>query len=380
MRRIVMLLALAMLAALAPGASAWARPAGQDSGRCFQETGYCIAGPILAYWERNGGLPVFGYPTSELKVDTVYEQDSGTTWTGPVQWFERDRLEDHTAEGSGVLAGRLGAQVLYYEARPWPTFPQVEGAPPGCRYFPETRHSLCEPFLSYWQRNGGLQRFGYPVTEPFQETVEAWSGTVQYFERRRMEHHLELPGTPVLLGLLGNEVRGQTGATACQTEVIPELRATVRPDQVAFAFQRQMGCPTEAIRDVPMVWQQYERGQMIYVQQDIRPPTERLIYTLKTDPQPLRHARYVDTWDAPQPSSGGETPPPGRIEPVRGFGKVWREQPGVREALGWATEYEIGDRGVVQRFTNGEILWLYGSDFVYILGPEGQATAFPRRR
>jgi hypothetical protein len=35
----------------------------QTDERCFMETGFCIAGPIRAYWEANGGLPVFGYPT-----------------------------------------------------------------------------------------------------------------------------------------------------------------------------------------------------------------------------------------------------------------------------------------------------------------------------
>src|SRR5690349_21492178 len=62
--------------------------------RCFSETGYCVSGPILAYWERNGGLPVFGFPISSLNTETVED------WRGPVQWFQRDRLEDHG--GSGV--------------------------------------------------------------------------------------------------------------------------------------------------------------------------------------------------------------------------------------------------------------------------------------
>jgi hypothetical protein len=202
---------------------------------------------------------------------------------------------------------------------------------------------------------------------------------VQYFERRRMERHTELPGAPVLLGLLGNEVRGLPSGIPCTTEVIPELRSTFRLDQVSFVFQLQMGCPTEAIRDVPLARQQYERGQMLYVLQNRRPPGERYIYVIRTDPQPLRYTRHVDTWDAGQPVSGGEAPPAGRVEPARGFGKVWREQPGVREALGWAVDYEVGDQGTVQRFTNGEIVWLASGDFVYIFGPRGQVTAFQRR-
>lgn len=35
-------------------------------------------------------------------------------------------------------------------------------------------------------------------------------------------------------------------------------------------------------------------------------------------------------------------PPEGRIQPERGFGKLWREAPDVREALGWAVTPEFG--------------------------------------
>src|SRR5690348_14348569 len=63
----------------------------QQPQRCFPETGYCISGTIREYWERNGGLPVFGYPITSQQVET-----GEGTWSGPVQWFERDRLEDHS--------------------------------------------------------------------------------------------------------------------------------------------------------------------------------------------------------------------------------------------------------------------------------------------
>lgn len=191
-----------------------------QSSRCFAETGYCIEGVIRTYWERNGGLPVFGYPTTELRIET-----NNDGWTGPTQWFERDRLEDHGAEG--VLAGRLGAGLLELQRRPWQTFPKVNNAPQGCRYFAITGHSLCEPFWSYWEQNGGLERFGYPITELFAANLPEWSGTVQYFERRRMEHHTELAGTQyeVLLGLLGNEVRAFAGGTPPQQPTLPPYPA-----------------------------------------------------------------------------------------------------------------------------------------------------------
>ena len=176
----------------------------QTAQRCFPETGKCIAGIIRAYWEQNGGLPVFGFPITDLATET-----NADGFTGPTQWFERDRLEDHSAEGAGVLAGRLGAQKLAMEGRPWETLPQASRAPAGCRFFPETAHSLCQPFLAYWESNGGLARFGYPISEAGVESNQAgYTGTFQWFERRRMEAHPEnQPPYNILLGLLGNEVR-----------------------------------------------------------------------------------------------------------------------------------------------------------------------------
>jgi hypothetical protein len=159
---------------------------------------------IRAYWEANGGLPVFGFPTTDLTTET-----NADGFTGPTQWFERDRLEDHTAEGKGVLAGRLGAQKLAMEGRPWESFPRVDGAPANCVFFRETGHSLCPPFRAYWEQNGGLMRFGYPISEPVAErNADGFAGTFQWFERRRMEIHPEnQPPYGILLGLLGNEVR-----------------------------------------------------------------------------------------------------------------------------------------------------------------------------
>jgi Tol biopolymer transport system component len=174
----------------------------QTEQRCFSETDYCISGPIRSYWEQNGGLPVFGYPITEQRTETVEDR------TIVVQWFERDRLEIQ-ADGT-VTAGRLGARALELQGRPWRTFPTVDTAPADCRYFAETQHTLCPPFRAYWEQNGGLERFGYPITQPMQENLGIRNGThtVQYFERRRMEHHpANDPPADVLLGRLGAEVR-----------------------------------------------------------------------------------------------------------------------------------------------------------------------------
>jgi hypothetical protein len=75
-------------------------------------------------------------------------------------------------------------------------------------YFPETGNTL-DLFNSWWNNNGSLTTFGFPITPEVQEvnSADGKTYTVQYFERARMESHPEYAGSPeeVLLGLLGTE-------------------------------------------------------------------------------------------------------------------------------------------------------------------------------
>ena len=170
--------------------------------RCFSETGRCLRGIFRRYWEQTGGLKQFGFPISlELTEDRR-----------TVQYTERARLEWHP-ENAGteyeVLVGRLGASIV--EARsargeqPFRSVPRPAGS--SVTYFPETGHTLAAPLRAYWEENGGLPVFGYPLSEAFQERSPADGRMylVQYFERNRLEHHPEHRGTTaeVLLGLLG---------------------------------------------------------------------------------------------------------------------------------------------------------------------------------
>ncbi len=87
------------------------------------------------------------------------------------------------------------------------TDPVADPQADGVQYFAPTGHTLRGSFLDYWQKNGGLAQFGYPITEEFIEPSGADSKPlqVQYFERNRFEHHPENKDTSsqVLLGILG---------------------------------------------------------------------------------------------------------------------------------------------------------------------------------
>jgi hypothetical protein len=85
--------------------------ANYPGGLYFPETGHNLRGKFKEYWERNGGLAVYGYPTSEEFTELNF--DDGKTYV--VQYFERNRFELHP-ENAGtkyeVLLGLLGNSVL----------------------------------------------------------------------------------------------------------------------------------------------------------------------------------------------------------------------------------------------------------------------------
>jgi hypothetical protein len=360
MKKITHLAMLAILALLTIGAA----PAGaQAAQRCFKETGQCIAGPILRYWERNGGLAVFGLPVTEQRIETVEGR------TIPVQWFERDRLEIQ-ADGA-ITAGRLGARALELQGRRWELTPRAEPQPPeaGCRYFPETGHNLCWPFREYWERRGGLERFGYPLTELRPEVIEGKPYAVQHFERRRLEHHPEYGGTPyeVLLGRLGPYVLSVQATPACQGSV-GDVQWSMGERVNNASFRNALYCPAQAYANLPAAVQDFEGGKMIWVDMGLGGRKVIVYRHPGTWYAQQTYMVYDDTWREGEPPIS-EPAPPYRTVPQRGFGKVW--QGGERQWLGFATGNERPDRANVQYFGGGGLaVQLQGENQVWIFGPE----------
>src|SRR5258706_2583900 len=192
MRRVSAALALILLVVLVPIAQA------QTDQRCFPETGQCISGRIRQFWEQNGGLAVFGLPTSPQQ-DTQVEGK-----TVQAQAFERNRLELHPANQRpyDVLLGRLGIDRLQQQGRDWFTFPKADPSTP--HFYASTGHAIAPQFWDYFRTHGldlsqpgtteaeSLALFGLPVSEPAMET-NASNATVmtQWYERARFELHPE---------------------------------------------------------------------------------------------------------------------------------------------------------------------------------------------
>jgi len=143
-----------------------------------------------------------------------------------------------------ITASLVQEFVRYHEENAFPQEITIEPPPTDAVprspnadmvYVDVTGHNVPRIFWDYWERNGGLMRFGYPLTEPFYELspVDGKALLVQYFERARFEHHPDLAGTPyeVLLGLLGREI---TAGREHEAPFRPLANATPGPDRDFF--------------------------------------------------------------------------------------------------------------------------------------------------
>jgi hypothetical protein len=223
MRRIGNLVGLVFAALLLGLAMLPPTPVQAQNRLCFAEVPDCIEGRFAEYWQQNGGLPVFGFPITPPRLENV----GGTQVL--VQTFERNRFElrPENARPYDVLLGRLGDERLRQLGRTWQNEPRApSSSQPGCQFFAETSHLVCDAILRYWQSNGlnldgrtgftaaeSLALFGLPLTEAAMETgSDGRQYLTQWFERARFELHPELGPNVVLLGLLGRE----TGSPAPQ--------------------------------------------------------------------------------------------------------------------------------------------------------------------
>lgn len=340
------------------------------STHCFVQTGFCVDALLFPYWQKNGGVAVFGYPISNIQRESV----EGVTLN--IQWFERDRLEVQP-DGS-ITTGRLGARLLDYMQTPWHIgdgrivdvpFTAPSPIPPllppdilvhDCTAFARTGYQSCGLFARYWQHNGGLTRFGYPIT-PLR-MVELEDGNwywVQYYERRRLEYHPESANNAftVLLGLLGTQLANPRNPP-CMYGVNP---AFVNAFQI-IATTRYLGCPvandTGPTYDLPAAVQSFTAGQMLWV--DYPPEGDYngdAIYAIvDTNPSQIYHV--IDTWRPGDANTlTGSMPPIGLYAPWRGFGVAWNHDSTLASAIGWATTPQPSATRVdVQRFSTGILM------------------------
>lgn len=309
-------------------------PADNVRRRQFPETGQTVQGAFLDYWEQKGGMARFGNPLSGEFTE------NGKT----VQYFEYARFEYNPAgpANARVQLGLLGSEIHGVE----PATPQF--APPwnrNFRYFNETGHTVSNAFLRYFDANGGVEFFGYPITE----TYEEGGATIQWFQRRKLMY-------------VNNAVREEALG---RTRFNPNNEGRFEPEQIFLLYLNdnatvadKLGKGLEDAQNPTVAYQPFEGGQMLW-----RSDTNQ-IFVLCNDGS---WQVYDNPWRPGKPASANLRPPTDRYEPLLGLGEVWRSLGAQGGKLGWATDVQYDGRGTVQRFQFGTMLYNPVNDRIYVM-------------
>ncbi|MFO7170634.1 MAG: M14 family metallopeptidase [Chloroflexota bacterium] len=149
------------------------------------EGGFAVPAPIWRYWRAHGGAELFGAPLGPAVTSGALTR----------QHFERALLEmrQELAETPYyVQPAPLGRQRHEEAAFKGGPAASCDALPAPCRYFPETGHTLHGVFATFWERGGGLDVFGFPLTEEFEAiTADGQRRTAQRFERAVFAYYPE---------------------------------------------------------------------------------------------------------------------------------------------------------------------------------------------
>ncbi len=178
----------------------------------LSKTGHTLDQLFLDLWRNAGGASAFGYPiTAEI------EQPNGHI----IQYLQYARFEywpEGDASGNQVILGKLGEEMRPVTVqRPMASLASNQGdtstssaveaarfaqawlplaendVRASATYIPETRHSLRLGFLDFWERTGGADFLGNPLTEEY----DLAGITYQIFERGQLARENE--GDPYMI-------------------------------------------------------------------------------------------------------------------------------------------------------------------------------------
>ena len=166
--------------------------------RYFPETGHWVSGDFLEkYLSATNPQAIYGAPITEAFEDRL----SGQT----IQYFQKARfgLDPHQLPPLRIELAHLG-EMLYQPGAASVAIPNSSA----CRTYLDREFKVCFAFLDYFETNGRVAQFGYPISNfEFQEGL-----IVQYYQRARFEWHPELPpGQHILLTDLGSRYFSYVG-------------------------------------------------------------------------------------------------------------------------------------------------------------------------
>jgi len=261
----------AMVLSIMP--AAFAAPSAAAAQTCRNINKIDVCGRFLEQWNKSG--------TAANAVDKAVSPEQGSTYvnglpitamkkeisltdgkTYDTQWFERARYEAHPENKApyDVLLGLLGVTITEGRGTVDPGTGQVRNQADAAFvkvakpsdvsatkvWFQETSHTVSGKILEYWNKFGGLQQFGFPLSEQFREvSTDGKTYDVQYFERNKFEIHPEKAAPyEVELGLLGVQQYKTQAIAAADLPYAPPSGVTSTKDTFVQGSQQE---PTDLV-------------------------------------------------------------------------------------------------------------------------------------
>ena len=181
-----------------------------------------------------------------------------------------------------------------------------------------------------------------PGIAPKQQTATA--------EAQAVAQHIATLGS---IAATNTAIHITVAADRAATDTAPTNTPTVTPTPDPF--------PTPVKGKIYIAEQRFEGGWMFWLQPNGQ------IWLLSADEAGNNiWSVYNDTFVEGEVEFDPQiVPPENRFQPVRGFGKLWRENLEVRQALGWALEPEIGHSARYEYRQGGHL----DDQNVYLPGP-----------
>ena len=173
LRTIVVIITLFLASSLGIDSSYAQNTAGAEY---FPQYGHYVRGEFLAkYRSISNARELFGLPISVAFISPI----DGKL----VQYFEKARFEG--GQNSSVQISNLGEEIRK-TVQPDPELDTSAG----CQIFQETGFQVCHAFLEFFNANGGVSQFGFPISN-IERRVDGQ--LVQYFQKALLEHRAALP-------------------------------------------------------------------------------------------------------------------------------------------------------------------------------------------
>lgn len=144
-------------------------------------------------------------------------------------------------------------------------------------------------------------------------------------------------------------------------------------------YRHLLGCPTSNQRTLSFMAEELFQGGRMFWREDL--DEIYVVFDRQFDGTELFQGRWRTDptwkWDGSYPNGTGANPPAGLVEPIRGFGWVWRNKMnGANGPMGWALDAEHGfdNMGQVQMFEQG-MMFKGSSSKAYVLLNNGRFYA-----